>query len=517
MKKAMLVALRELQENVRTKAFWLGVLALPVLMVVAIGMSVLFALVKDTRRYAVIDQSGWLLGAVEQRADHADLERVLKVVRDRARKGDDEIAKLPAPLRPLATKLHDATDEDVEAMASAMSSGNPSPAPGVAMLFSGANASEVIAWLATLSPEEARAFGGGLSRGRYVRVDVPQGVADPEGWAREQLGSDGGLFACFVIGADPVAGNDGSKYMTKNATDQELRDWFSRLATEEVKKRRFDKEGVAAEVVERIQEPVVFEARQIGAGGQEKEQSTEERLRQSAPAAFSYILYLSVLITASKLLTNTIEEKSNRLMEVLVSSMSPLELMAGKVLGTASTGLAIIGSWVACATLGIFALPHLVPGGLPFDPGAVVGDPRFIVSFVVYFLGGYLLFAALLVAIGSVVNSLQEAQNLLMPVNIVLMLPMLALIPVTQDPNGALAKVLSFIPFFTPFVMMNRAAGPPALWEYVATSALLIATLLGMFWMAAKVFRVGILMTGKPPKLIELLRWIKAPVTSGRR
>jgi len=516
MKKALLVAFRELQENVRTKAFWLGVLALPVIMVVAIALSVLFALVKDTRRYAVIDQSGWLLGAVEQRADHADLERVLRVVRDRARKGDAEVAKLPAPLRPLAATLRDATDEQVEATARAMTSGDPSPTPAVAALFAGANPSEIFSWLATLSPDEARAFSGGLSRGRYVRVDVPEGIADPEAWAREQLGREGGLFACFVIGADPVVGNAGSKYMTKNATDQELRDWFSRLATDEVKKRRFDKEGVTAEVVARIQEPVVFEARQVGAGGQEKEQSAEERLRQSAPAAFSYILYLSVLITASKLLTNTIEEKSNRLMEVLVSSISPLELMVGKVLGTASTGLAIVGSWVLCAALGIFALPRVVPGGLPFDPGAVVGDPRFIVSFVVYFLGGYLMFAAMLVAIGSVVNSLQEAQNLLMPVNIVLMLPMLALIPVTQDPNGPLAKVLSFIPFFTPFVMMNRAAGPPAAWEYVATSALLLVTLLAMFWMAAKIFRVGILMTGKPPKLSELWRWVRTPVTSRR-
>jgi ABC-type Na+ efflux pump permease subunit len=118
----------------------------------------------------------------------------------------------------------------------------------------------------------------------------------------------------------------------------------------------------------------------------------------------------------------------------------------------------------------------------------------------------------MLVGIGAVCNTLKEAQNLMGPITILLILPLLAMVPIGKDPNGTLAKVLSFIPPFTPFVMMNRAAGPPALWEYVATTALLLVSIVVALWAAAKVFRIGVLLTGKPPKLGEILRWIRAPV-----
>lgn len=519
-RKALLVALRELAENVRTKSFWIGMLALPLIIGIAIGVSVLFAMARDVRQYAVIDQSGWLLGEVENRAAYDDVERLLRLVREKARGG--EVAKLPAPLKPLAESLKDATDEQVSLAAQAMSAkagavagmaGPDATLPVAIAQAAEGQAADVYAWLATLAPEDARKVGGGLSRSRYQRRAIPADVADPEAWAREQLEKkDDGLFAYFVIGPDPVAGSAGCKYVSNNATDEDLKNWMSRLATSVVQGRRFDTEGVARELVEKIQEPLRFEEKKLGAEGVEAEVSLDEKIRQHAPMAFSYLLYISVLVTASKLLTNTIEEKSNRLMEVLLSSVSPFELMVGKVLGTASTGLAIVLSWVLFAGGAVVLVPALVSGEMPFDLGAIVSDPRFVVSFVVYFMGGYLLYAAMLVAIGSVVNSLQEAQNLLAPVNIVLILPLLALVPVNQDPNGTLAKVLSFIPLFTPFVMMNRAAGPPAVWEYVVTSVLLLATLWLMFWMAAKVFRIGILMTGKPPKLKEILGWLRAPV-----
>jgi ABC-2 type transport system permease protein len=114
------------------------------------------------------------------------------------------------------------------------------------------------------------------------------------------------------------------------------------------------------------------------------------------------------------------------------------------------------------------------------------------------------------VAIGASCNSLKEAQNLMTPMMILLMLPLMAMVPVGKDPNGTLATVLSFIPPFTPFVMMNRAAGPPAPWEYAVTTLLLVASVAVAFVAAAKVFRIGILMTGKPPKLGEIWRWIWA-------
>jgi ABC-type Na+ efflux pump permease subunit len=197
--------------------------------------------------------------------------------------------------------------------------------------------------------------------------------------------------------------------------------------------------------------------------------------------------------------------------EVLLSSVSALELMSGKIAGSVATGLTMVLSWAFFFILLTSLLPLAVDLG-SLDLGAILTNPVYCFSFLGYFLMGYLFFAALLVGLGSACNSLKEAQNLMQPVMIVFIVPLLALVPVTMDPQGTLARVLSFIPPFTPFVMMNRAAGPPETWEYVATTVLMLVSVTLAFWGAAKIFRVGILMTGKPPRVGEILRWLRAPV-----
>ena len=129
-------------------------------------------------------------------------------------------------------------------------------------------------------------------------------------------------------------------------------------------------------------------------------------------------------------------------------------------------------------------------------------------SFLLYFLMGYLFYAAILAGVGSVCNSVRETQNLMTPVLIPMIIPLLAMVPIGQDPNGILAMVLSFIPPFTPFVMMNRAAAPPATWEYILTTLLMLGTIILTVRGAARIFRIGILMTGKPPRLREILKWL---------
>jgi ABC-type Na+ efflux pump permease subunit len=140
---------------------------------------------------------------------------------------------------------------------------------------------------------------------------------------------------------------------------------------------------------------------------------------------------------------------------------------------------------------------------------ASVKDPLYLISFIVYFFFGYLLYAAILVGLGSVCNSLKEAQNLLQPVFILLIVPLVSMMFVVQEPNGIVAKVLSYVPLFTPFLMMNRAGGPPELYEYAITSVLLLASVWFAFKAAGKVFRVGVLMTGNPPKLKEIFGWLR--------
>jgi ABC-2 type transport system permease protein len=343
-----------------------------------------------------------------------------------------------------------------------------------------------------------------------TRTPAPDDPAAEDSLNR--LVRDEDLFAYFVIGPDPIGGSSGSLYLSRNLTDSDLREWFGEHVTAAVRTRRLEREQIDPVVAAWIQEPLQFELRKVTAAGEAAEVTAQDRLRQWAPLIFVYLLWISVFSISQMLLTNTVEEKSNRIIEVLLSSVSPVELMAGKIVGIAQTGFTIIVAWL----LSFFAITKYVPGwiGVPatLDLTVLTNDPVYLTSFVAYFLLGYLLFAAMLVGIGAVSNTLKEAQNLMGPITILLILPLLAMVPIGKDPNGALAKVLSFIPPFTPFVMMNRAAGPPALWEYVATTALLLVSIAVSLWAAAKVFRIGVLLTGKPPKLREILRWIRAPV-----
>jgi ABC-2 type transport system permease protein len=353
-------------------------------------------------------------------------------------------------------------------------------------------------------PESAR---------RFVLVEVN---LDPnDAGAEERLNRmvlDEEIFAYFILGPDPIQSGAGSQYLSRNLTDTDLRDWFGDLVTEHVQARRIEQEQIDAAVAEWIQSPVRFESRKVTRAGEAEEVSAEDQIRQWAPMGFVYLLWVAVFTISQMLLTNTVEEKSNRIIEVLLSSVSPVELMAGKITGIAQTGLAIIAAWIGSFFVIIKFVPRLMGAPATIDFSLITRDPVYLTSFVAYFLLGYLFFAAMLVGIGAVCNTLKEAQNLMGPITILLIIPLFAMMPITRDPNGSLAKMLSFIPPFTPFVMMNRAAGPPALWEYVATTALLIVSIAIALWAAAKVFRIGVLLTGKPPKPSEIIRWIRAPV-----
>jgi ABC-2 type transport system permease protein len=219
------------------------------------------------------------------------------------------------------------------------------------------------------------------------------------------------------------------------------------------------------------------------------------------PMGFMLLLWVSVVTSANYLLMSTIEEKSNRVMEVLLSAISPLQLMAGKILGYGLVGAILCAAYggLAIAGLAAAALLDLVPAG-------------HLALFGVYFVMAYFMIASLLAAVGSAVSELRDAQSLMGPVMIVMVVPLILWLPISEDPNGLLATVASFVPPLTPFVMILRTTGsaePVAIWQIVATIAWGAATTVGMVWIAARIFRVGVLMQGKPPTPLELLRWVR--------
>ncbi len=522
MRRAVLVAEREIVENFRTKAFWIGILAFPLILVLAGLVPALFQKAKDARRFAVIDRSGWLHAAVEERTAVEDARQLLTRLQALSTLKDRQsLEDFPAFMRDLVGVVKGADAKARGEMALLLATDGKSQlsidagkvsisAEQKAKLRAAVPA--YLSWWRSLDLNAAKTLKADTSRENYQPVGVPAGT-DAEAALRSQLEhGKPRLFAYFVIGNDPEGGNEGNKYVCNNLTDQDLKTWFVNLASREIEARRFAREGIAPEVVGRIQAPFQVEARQVSETGAEKSVEKEDVIRQWAPVAFVYLLWISIFSISQALLTNTIEEKSSRIIEVLLSSVSPVELMAGKIAGMAATGLTMVGSWVLFLYGAVKILPYIFGGSGGVDLSGLVRDPIYLASFVVYFVLGYLFYAALLVGMGSVCNSLKEAQNLMQPVIIMLLLPLMSMIPVGKDPNGTLARVLSFFPPFTPFVMMNRSAGPPALWEYLVTTLLLVVSVIGALWMAAKVFRIGILMTGKPPRLVEILRWVKTPV-----
>ena len=244
------------------------------------------------------------------------------------------------------------------------------------------------------------------------------------------------------------------------------------------------------------------------------------------------LVYVSVLLYGAMVMRGVIEEKTNRIVEVVVSSVRPFHLLMGKVVGIGAVGLVQLISWGVLlfgisAAAGPIALllagpravsPEAVAGGasgapdLPFDPAALgaVLTPGLLVAFVLFFLGGYLLFASLFAAVGSMVDTEADAQSLQVPVIIPIVIPLLFLPFVIDQPDSTLSVALSLFPLSSPILMVVRMAVTtvPA-WQVVLALALLVAAFVGAVWLAARIYRTGILMTGKKASFRDLARWVR--------
>jgi ABC-2 type transport system permease protein len=232
----------------------------------------------------------------------------------------------------------------------------------------------------------------------------------------------------------------------------------------------------------------------------EGEGRTNEILNQLIPMALMALLLMSVMMSGQYLLTTTVEEKSNRVVEVLLSALSPLELMVGKILGQFAVGLLVLALYLG---LGLIALLSFASLGLL--------DPSLIVFLLVFYLLAYFSVGAFMAAVGSAVNELREAQALMTPVMLIIMVPWFLWMPISRDPNSTLAVVLTFVPPISSFVIMLRLASstPPPLWQTLLSIVAGAAGVCASLWFAARVFRIGLLMYGKPPNLATLVRWAR--------
>jgi len=235
-----------------------------------------------------------------------------------------------------------------------------------------------------------------------------------------------------------------------------------------------------------------------------------EREDQGAAMIFSIILlmilYVSILMWGQAVMTSVIEEKTSRVVEVMAAGVSSTTLLAGKLLGVGAAGLTQFLVWAvslfgvsvfaAGAALGSFSMPEITP--------------VMLVSFVLFFVLGFLFYAALYASIGAAVNTVQEAQSLAFPVVLPIILAMVCFPAVLEAPDGALAVTMSMIPGMSPLIMFLRIVVlTPPLWQIALSIALLALGILGVVWVAARVYRVGILMYGKKPTFPELVKWVR--------
>ncbi len=337
----------------------------------------------------------------------------------------------------------------------------------------------------------------------YKVTDDPEQLK--EGLNQKVLAGD--LSAYMYIPENIIEGGT-VEFAAENVSDFEKVSSISKVLNTVIVEKRLKEAGLDPGKVSKYMEQVDFKTQKVTKKGVEED--------TGGTFIISYILvlilYMTLIFYGQIVLRGVIEEKTSRVVEIVLSSLRPFQLMAGKILGIAAVGLTQYLIW---AVFGIALSSYgssLVSGFFPQASGFKIPSiPAYVfVYFVVFFILGYFLFSTLYAAIGSTVNSEKEAQQLGTPLTMMLVIPILLMMFVMRSPESTLSVVLSLIPFFSPILMLLRICIllPPFI-QIFGSILLLILTTIAMVWLAGKIYRVGLLMYGKRPSLPEIIKWVR--------
>lgn len=294
-----------------------------------------------------------------------------------------------------------------------------------------------------------------------------------------------------------------AKSVSNFMTQEVLRDDLSSV----VQRVRFAEAGLDPDRIGSLSAPVDLETVRVSKDGSRAEGGL-------AGAAFAYILflllYMVLVIWGQQVMQGVLEEKSSRIIEVVLSAVKPFELMMGKLTGICMAGLTQFGIWMV--TLAIVSTPGVIASiaGLPEGVKLPTITPAMVLHFILLFILGFFVFSTLYAAIGAAFNNLQEAQQVAGVVVFFLVIPIFLMFPIINDPSSTFAVVISLVPLFTPLLMTLRISlEMPPLWQILLAYALTLGFIVGMVWMCARVYRIGILMYGKKPTVQELWKWIR--------
>ena len=230
--------------------------------------------------------------------------------------------------------------------------------------------------------------------------------------------------------------------------------------------------------------------------------------------AFGYLIMMFIILYGNMVMRSVIEEKTSRIIEVIISSVKPFQLMMGKIIGTSLAGVLQFLIWSLLGLTGMVALSK----GFHISPiiQAYINElwnlpiATILISFIIYFIGGYFLYSSFYASIGAAVDNETDSQQFLLPIIMPLILGVyIGFFTVMNDPNGTVATVFSMIPLTSPIVMMMRIPFGVPLWQIILSMVILFSTFFGVVWFAAKIYRVGILMYGKKPTWKELAKWLR--------
>jgi ABC-2 type transport system permease protein len=328
------------------------------------------------------------------------------------------------------------------------------------------------------------------------------------------------IFGFLVVGADvlaappspgapPDAADRELSWYTDTPTYDELPDWIRAQVGDLARERRLADAGIDRGLVERLTQGVWVRtmglAGRTAAGEVRAAQESSEAATKALPLALSLLLFILVMSTAPALLNTVLEEKMQKIAEVLVATVDPFDLLLGKLLATAGVALTLSVIYLGAAL--VFAgTSDVVP---PQVLEAIT--PSMLAWYVLFQVMALLSFGAMYAAIGAACSEIQDAQNLMGPLMIVTMVPLFFIGPVLSTPDGTLSRVLSLVPTATPMLMMMRVSAPPgpAWWELVLAVLITGGFTVATVWAAGRIFRVGILSQGQAPSWRRLAQWLR--------
>ncbi len=395
-------------------------------------------------------------------------------------------------------------------------------------------------WLSSIKGDEVHTIAILDSTGKYAPLfedtETYRFIHSDQRMDTYKQAPDKEIFAFLTITEDLLENPKAATLYSKKQIPADL----SRLGNMTLKKQ-IESDKLTTFNIPNLQEiikesKVDFNIQTIKWGDDGSEKQSSSVVASITGVIFTILIYMFIMIYGAMVMQGVMEEKTNRIIEIMISSVKPFDLMMGKIIGIGFVGLTQVFLWAIMTLILITGGSFLVGGGidnemlqsgmaLNTNPNIammstqqpsnewieMLGTINFAeigILFVVYFIGGYLLYSSLFAAIGSAVDSQEDTQQFMLPVTLLLVFALYAGIYSMENPDGPLAFWCSMIPFTSPIVMMVRMPFEVPLWQIVLSVGLLYICSIGFTWLSAKIYRVGILMYGKKPSIKEMIKWL---------